>query len=84
MMLPNFLARSEINRSKKLDIPSSLEVRSVNGVAGALHSSNDWSKELDTSSSYEVRSVNGVVCSLQSSSDRISLKTHRMTLTTIL
>jgi hypothetical protein len=41
-MLPRFWARSEINCSKKLDISSSLELHSVNGVVGALCSSNDW------------------------------------------
>ena len=41
MMLAKFWARSEINCSKKLDNSSSLEVRSVNGVLGALHSFRD-------------------------------------------
>ena len=42
MMLPKLFSRSEINLLKKLGISSSLELRSVNGVIGALHSSSDW------------------------------------------
>ena len=42
LLLPMFWARSEINWSKKLDISSSLDVRSVIGVVGGLHSSSDW------------------------------------------
>jgi hypothetical protein len=37
MMLPKFLARSEIKTSK-LDTSSSYEVRTVNGMVGTLHS----------------------------------------------
>ena len=40
MMLSKFWALSEINSSKKLDISSLLEVGSINGVIGALQSSN--------------------------------------------
>jgi hypothetical protein len=41
MMLPKFLARSEIDSSKKLEISSSYEVRIVNGVVVGLHISSD-------------------------------------------
>ena len=42
MLLPKFWARSKINWPKKLDISSSLDVRSVNVLVGALRSSSDW------------------------------------------
>ena len=42
MMLAKFWDRYEINWSMKLEISSTLEVNSVNGVVGALHSSRYW------------------------------------------
>jgi hypothetical protein len=42
MMLPKFVARSEINSLTKLEISSPHEVRTENGVVGILHSSIVW------------------------------------------
>ena len=42
MVLPMFWARSKINWSKKWHTSRLYEIRSVNGVVGALHNSRDW------------------------------------------